>query len=117
MSPAQPASLFIDGWRVFAHPLFLAQIVALAQQVDALKPKYPSDYTKKNAGPTVFLYHAQAKLIVFAWVNDEKTKRAYQSSNDAYRVFRKLLDSGHPPMTGASCSMRLRLRVSACSRS
>lgn len=44
-----------------------------------------------------FRYQAQAKLIVFAWVNDEKTKRAYQSSNDAYRVFRKLLDSGHPP--------------------
>jgi toxin YhaV len=44
-----------------------------------------------------FRYHAQAKLIVFAWVNDEKTKRADQRSNDAYRVFRKMLDSGHPP--------------------
>ncbi|WP_242518427.1 type II toxin-antitoxin system YhaV family toxin [Halochromatium roseum] len=44
-----------------------------------------------------FRYHAQAKLIAFAWVNDEKTKRAYQSSNDAYRVFRKMLESGHLP--------------------
>jgi len=142
MSPAQPACLVIRGWMVFAHPLFLAQIEALAQHVDALKQKDPSGYLKKNASkrlaaitklafevipqdPTrpeyrqggtlgdehrhcfrskffqhyrlFFRYHAQAKIIVFAWVNDEKTKRAYQSSNDAYRVFRKMLDSGHPP--------------------
>jgi toxin YhaV len=30
-------------------------------------------------------------------VNDEGTKRSYQSSDDAYRVFRKMLESGHPP--------------------
>ena len=34
---------------------------------------------------------------MFAWVNDEDTKRAYESSDDAYRVFRKMLESGHPP--------------------
>lgn len=44
-----------------------------------------------------FRYHAQSKVIVYAWVNDEATKRAYQSSDDAYRAFRKMLDSGHPP--------------------
>ena len=44
-----------------------------------------------------FRYHATSKVIVFAWVNDEDTKRAYESSDDAYRVFRKMLDSGHPP--------------------
>jgi toxin YhaV len=44
-----------------------------------------------------FRYHAPSKVIVFAWVNDEDTKRAYQSSDDAYRVFRKMLESGHPP--------------------
>ena len=36
-------------------------------------------------------------MILFAWVNDEDTKRAYESSDDAYRVFRKMLESGHPP--------------------
>jgi toxin YhaV len=142
MSPDQPASLVINGWTVFAHPLFLSQIEALAQQVESLKQKDPSGYLKKNAtkrlaaitklafevipqdptrpeyrqGGTLgeahkhwfrakffrryrlfFRYHAQAKIIVYAWVNDEKTKRAYQSSNDAYRTFRKMLDSGHPP--------------------
>ena len=36
-------------------------------------------------------------MIVYAWVNDENTKRAYESGDDAYRVFRKMLESGHPP--------------------
>ena len=44
-----------------------------------------------------FRYHAPSKVIVLAWVNDEDTKRAYESSEDAYRVFRKMLASGHPP--------------------
>jgi toxin YhaV len=44
-----------------------------------------------------FRYHAPSKVIVYAWVNDEDTKRAYESSDDAYRVFRKMLDNGHPP--------------------
>ena len=32
-----------------------------------------------------------------AWVNDEDTKRAYESGDDAYRVFRKMIESGNPP--------------------
>lgn len=44
-----------------------------------------------------FRYHAEAKVIVYAWVNDEGTKRAYERADDAYRVFRKMLGSGHPP--------------------
>ena len=42
-------------------------------------------------------YHAPSKVIVFAWVNDQDTKRVYESSDDAYRVFRKMFESGHPP--------------------
>ena len=44
-----------------------------------------------------FRYHAPSKVIVFAWVNDENSKRAYESNDDAYRIFRKMLESGHPP--------------------
>ena len=44
-----------------------------------------------------FRYHAAAKVLVFAWVNDDDSKRAYESSDDAYRVFRKMLEGGHPP--------------------
>lgn len=135
-------SLVINGWTIFAHPLFLAQVEALTTQVEALKQKDPAGYLKKNAskrlaainklifevipqdparpeyrqGSTLgaehahwfrakffqqyrlfFRYHASSKVIVFAWVNDEDTKRAYDSADDAYRVFRKMLVSGHPP--------------------
>lgn len=44
-----------------------------------------------------FRFHAPSKMIVLAWVNDEETKRAYESSDDAYRVFKRMLESGHPP--------------------
>ncbi|MER1940695.1 type II toxin-antitoxin system YhaV family toxin [Castellaniella sp. FW104-16D08] len=44
-----------------------------------------------------FRYHAPSKVIVLARVNDTDTKRAYESEDDAYRVFTKMLDSGHPP--------------------
>lgn len=44
-----------------------------------------------------FRYHAKTRMIVLAWVNDEATLRAYDSRDDAYRVFRKMLESGHPP--------------------
>ena len=31
-----------------------------------------------------FRYHLESKIIVFVWGNDESTKRAYDSSTDAY---------------------------------
>ncbi len=44
-----------------------------------------------------FRYHAAGKVIVFAWINDDDTKRAYESDDDAYQVFKKMLDKGNPP--------------------
>lgn len=44
-----------------------------------------------------FRYHLDSKIIVFAWVNDDSSKRSYESNTDAYRVFKKMLDSGYPP--------------------
>lgn len=44
-----------------------------------------------------FRYHFESKMIVYSWVNDENTKRAYHSKTDAYLVFRKMLQSGQPP--------------------
>ncbi len=134
--------LVVDGWTLFAHPIFLDQLDALTAQVEALKRKDPSGFVKKNATKRLaaiaklafevipqdparpeyrqrhtlgdeqkhwfrakffqqyrlfFRFHAQAKVIVYAWVNDEDTKRAYESADDAYRVFRRMLDSGRPP--------------------
>jgi toxin YhaV len=44
-----------------------------------------------------FRYHQESKIIIYAWVNDDDTKRAYGSSTDAYRIFRRMIESGHPP--------------------
>lgn len=143
MKPLKPpAPLTVNGWTLFAHPLFLDQLEALIAQVEKLRAKHPKDYVQKNASkrlaaitklvfevipqdPTsadyrqgntlgdehrhwfrakffqqyrlFFRYHWQSKIIVYAWVNDEDTKRAYDSGDDAYRVFRRLLETGHPP--------------------
>jgi toxin YhaV len=134
--------LVVDGWTLYAHPLFLEQCEALIKQVEALKRKDPGGYTRKNAtkrlaaiarlaleiipqdpsrpeyrqGATLgeghkhwlrakfyqqyrlfFRYHGDARIIVYAWVNDELTRRAYEHSDDAYRTFRRMLERGHPP--------------------
>ncbi len=141
MSLPSPA-LVINGWTIFAHPLFLDTLEALTAQVAALQQKDPSGYINKNAtkrlaainklafevipqnparpeyrqGATLgddrkhwfrakffqqyrlfFRYHQESKIIVYAWVNDESTKRAYGSDNDAYQVFQRMLKSGNPP--------------------
>lgn len=44
-----------------------------------------------------FRYSSEAKVIVFAWVNDENTLRTYGSKTDAYQVFKDMLDGGNPP--------------------
>jgi toxin YhaV len=44
-----------------------------------------------------FRYDSRAKIIIYAWVNDTDTLRTYGSKNDAYAVFRKMLDKGDPP--------------------
>ncbi len=44
-----------------------------------------------------FRFHTSARIIVYAWVNDDDTLRACDSKDDGYSVFRKMLDSGKPP--------------------
>ena len=44
-----------------------------------------------------FRYDSKAKVIVFAWVNDEHTLRSAGSKSDPYSVFQKMLDQGNPP--------------------
>jgi toxin YhaV len=132
----------VNGWTIYAHPLFVAQLEALARKVEAEKQKNPTEYVNKNVtkrlaaikkmafevipqdptrleyrqGNTLgdeykhwfrakflqqyrlfFRYHKQSKVIVMVWVNDEDTKRAYESDEDAYKVFRKMLMRGSPP--------------------
>jgi toxin YhaV len=134
--------MIVNGWTLYAHPLFIEQYQLLTEKVEKLKTKDPKAYAKKNAtkrltamqklafdiisqdptkteyrqGTTLgdnnkhwfratffqqyrlfFRYHQASKVIVCAWVNDESTKRAYESKSDAYKVFAKMLIAGSPP--------------------
>ncbi len=44
-----------------------------------------------------FRFDSAAKIIIYAWVNDANSLRAYQSKTDAYAVFAKRLHNGNPP--------------------
>lgn len=44
-----------------------------------------------------FRFSSQAKIIIFAWVNDETSLRTYGSKTDAYAVFKGMLEAGSPP--------------------
>ncbi len=44
-----------------------------------------------------FRFRSDARAIVYAWVNDEDTLRARGARNDAYAVFRRMLEAGSPP--------------------
>lgn len=44
-----------------------------------------------------FRYSSEAKVIVYVWVNDSESLRAYDGKRDAYAVFSSMLDAGAPP--------------------
>jgi toxin YhaV len=44
-----------------------------------------------------FRYDSTAKVIVYAWINDEQTLRSSGSKSDPYVVFEKMLGRGNPP--------------------
>lgn len=137
-----PAPITINGWRIYAHSLFLDQLEALVESVEAARASDPLGYSKKNdtkrlaailklafeeipqdptrasyrQGDTLgdqnkhwfrakffqqyrlfFRFSSSHRTIILAWVNDEKTKRAYGTKADAYKVFKRMLKNGTPP--------------------
>jgi len=74
MSVGKPAPLVIHGWTVFAHPLFLGQIEALAQQVETLQQKDPAGYVKKNASKRL----AAITRLAFDVVPQDPTRPEYR---------------------------------------
>jgi toxin YhaV len=44
-----------------------------------------------------FRYHRESRMIIYGWVNDENSKRAYDSHTDAYKTFKKMLSRNRPP--------------------
>lgn len=142
MTDSSGVPLVVNGWTLFAHPLFLDQVAELVEKVTALKSANPAGYRSKNVtkrlaaitrlvfeeipsdpsdpkfrqGNTLgdahrhwfrakffqqyrlfFRFHAESRVIILAWVNDDTTLRAYDSRTDVYRVFKGMLEDGNPP--------------------
>jgi toxin YhaV len=67
---------------------------------DTLGEAYKHWFREKFGGGRFrlfFRFDSKAKLIVYAWVNDENTLRTYGSKSDAYAVFSAMLADGNPP--------------------
>ena len=44
-----------------------------------------------------YQFSSAAKVIIYAWINDEGSLRTYGARHDAYAVFKAMLDKGDPP--------------------
>jgi toxin YhaV len=44
-----------------------------------------------------YRFATKEKVIIYAWLNDEKTLRKAGSKTDPYNVFRRMLEAGDPP--------------------
>jgi toxin YhaV len=102
-----------QGWRSSANAKLLAALRKLVLETipeDPARPIYRQGGTlgddrkhwfraKFGGGRfrLFFRYSASVKIILYAWVNDEASLRAYGSKSDAYAVFRRMLDTGNPP--------------------
>ncbi len=132
----------VNGWRLYAHSLFLEQLEALIGEVERARRRDPQRFVRSNVakrlaaitklafevipqdptravyrqGDTLggeyehwfratffqqfrlfFRYSSDDKTIIYVWVDDERSRRAYGPRTDAYRVFRRTLAVGDPP--------------------
>ena len=136
----------MNGWVIFAHPLFLDQLESLVAAVEAERgarprrsgvreasanekvlasiahlafdeiPQNPAsrdyrqgktlgaeykDWSRAKFGASrfrlFFRFRSDVRIIVYAWVNDRDTLRTKGSRQDAYAVFRRMLEGGNPP--------------------
>jgi toxin YhaV len=75
LSVNQP--LVINGWNIFAHPLFLNQLEDILTQVENLRQKYPQDYRKKNATKRL----AAIVKLAFDVIPQDPTLSDYRQGN------------------------------------
>jgi toxin YhaV len=78
----------INGWTIYAHPLFLDQLEALITEVEALRAKDPNGYSSKNESKR---QAAIARLMLQDIPQDPSRKEYQQGSTlgDAHRHWRR----------------------------
>ena len=101
-----------DGFASNANVKFFRALTRLIQDVVPSDPARDEYCQSNTMGPAwrhwrraklgrryrlFFRYDSKAKVIVYAWVNDQQSLRSSGSKSDPYAVFGKMLDRGNPP--------------------
>ncbi len=71
------APLEINGWTIYAHPLFLDQIEALIAEVERAKRKDPAGYKKKRAAKLL----AAILKVAFEVIPNNPTRAVYRQGD------------------------------------
>ena len=74
---ADRSPLEINGWRIYAHPLFLDQLEVVITQVETLRRKDPQGYGSKNASKRLA---AMARLMLHDIPRDPGDRQFQQGS-------------------------------------
>ena len=101
-----------EGFESNANVKFFRALVQLIQDVVPNNPARDEYRQGNTMGPAYrhwrraklgrryqlfFRYDSKAKMIVYAWINDEQSLRSSGSKSDPYAVFEKMLGRGNPP--------------------
>lgn len=78
----------INGWTIYAHPLFLDQLDALIDEVEALRAKDPQGYGSKNASKRL----AAITRLMLQDIPQDPSRKGYQQGSTlgaAHRHWRR----------------------------
>lgn len=67
----------INGWRIYAHPLFIDQIEALVTEVEKAKSKDPTGYKNKRASKLL----AAILKVAFEDIPADPTRAVYRQGD------------------------------------
>lgn len=85
------------------------------RQVNALGRGHRHRFRAKFGGNRFRLFFradSQARIVVYAWINDRDTLRRAGAATDLYAVFGRMLAGGNPPEPALLAQARL-LKVAA----
>ena len=88
VSTAAAPPVVINGWTIYAHPLFLDQLEALIVEVEALRAKDLQGYVSKNASKRL----AAITRLMLKDIPQDPSRKEYQQGStlgDAHRHWRR----------------------------
>lgn len=100
------------GYRSNANVKLLAALAKLMLEVIPIDPGRPEYRQGNTLGAEYrhwfrakflgrfrlfYRYDSRSHLIVYVWVNDERSLRQRGARSDPYEIFRRMLEAGNPP--------------------